>query len=377
MKIGLVLDDSLDKSDGVQQYVLTLGKWLHQQGHEVHYLVGQTERRDINHVHSLSRNFQVHFNQNRMSTPLPANKKRIADLLAKEQFDVLHVQLPFSPMMAGRVMKLAPAKTAVIGTFHIIPFSGLERWATRVLRLWLWRSVRRFDAVVSVSNPAQKFAKSSFKVNSTVIPNAVQISQFSAGKRLRKYNDGKLNIVFLGRLVERKGCLYLLKAVQLLHDQHRLVNTRVIICGKGPLEKTLKDYVKKHRLGKIVQLVGFVNEEQKPDYLATADIAVFPSTGGESFGIVLIEAMAAHASVVIAGNNPGYRSILGARPKQLIDQLDTKQFDKTLQYFLFTVSARKQAQKWQDAEVKYYDISVVGSKIVHLYQSMVAKRQRY
>ena len=76
MKIGFVLDDSLDKSDGVQQYVLTLGHWLHSQGHEVHYLVGQTERTDIQNVHSLSKNVRAKFNQNRMSTRCQPQKWR-------------------------------------------------------------------------------------------------------------------------------------------------------------------------------------------------------------------------------------------------------------------------------------------------------------
>ncbi|HSX44685.1 MAG TPA: glycosyltransferase family 4 protein [Candidatus Saccharimonadales bacterium] len=374
MKIGFVLDDSLDKADGVQQYILTLGRWFTQHGHEVHYLVGQTARRDIKHVHSLSRNLQVHFNQNRMSTPLPADKNQIKKLLEQERFDVLHVQLPYSPLMAGRVIRAVSPQTAVVGTFHVIPFSKLESRATRLLRLWLWRNIKRFDAVVSVSLPAQKFARTKFKVKSQILPNPVQISAFNGGKRLKKYSDGKLNIVFLGRLVERKGCLHLLKALQLLHDQNSLLNVRVIICGKGPLEQTLKNYVKEHRLAKIVQFVGFVSEDDKPDYLASADLAVFPSLGGESFGIVLIEAMAARSKIVIAGNNPGYHSILHDRPKQLVDPTNTLQFAKTLKQFLYTNSLRRQSEIWQANEVKRYDVAVVGGQLLKLYQELVAKR---
>jgi hypothetical protein len=80
MKIGFVLDDTLDSTDGVQQYVLTLGKWFTDQGNDVHYLVGATKRRDIPGVHSLSRNMSVRFNGNRMSMPLPAKKSEITAL---------------------------------------------------------------------------------------------------------------------------------------------------------------------------------------------------------------------------------------------------------------------------------------------------------
>jgi Glycosyltransferase Family 4 len=127
MKIGFVLDDTLDSTDGVQQYVLTLGKWLKDQGHDVHYLVGATKRRDIPDVHSLSRNMSVRFNGNQMSMPLPAKKFEITALLSTEKFDVLHVQVPYSPLLAHRVIMAAPPQTAIIGTFHIAPNSASYR----------------------------------------------------------------------------------------------------------------------------------------------------------------------------------------------------------------------------------------------------------
>lgn len=368
MKIGFVLDDSLDKTDGVQQYVLTLGQWMRHQGHEVHYLVGHTERTDIPHIHSLSRNIQTHFNQNRMSTPLPASKKLIKELLEREQFDALHVQMPYSPLMAGRVIKAAPKQTKVSGTFHIIPFSWIEKTATRLLGLLLWRTLRRFDTIYSVSEPAKRFARKSFGVKSTVLPNVVNVAAFNVGKPIKKYDDGKINIVFLGRLVERKGCLYLLHALQQLHEQHILTNVRVLICGKGQLLPELEAYVKKHHLSSNVHFVGFVSEEEKPDYLATADIAVFPSTGGESFGIVLIEAMAAGSRVVLGGNNIGYSSVLRQRPELLIDPLDTDNFASTLKHFIGSKRARSSAHAWQRAHVQQYDVAVVGRKLLEQYE---------
>ena len=107
LKIGFVLDDSLDVPDGVQQYVLTVGAWMKGQGHDVHYLVGQTDRNDIPNVHSMSKNIKVRFNKNRMTMPLPTSVKAIAAILQREQFDILHVQMPYSPFMAGRLIKAA------------------------------------------------------------------------------------------------------------------------------------------------------------------------------------------------------------------------------------------------------------------------------
>jgi phosphatidylinositol alpha-mannosyltransferase len=374
MKIGFVLDDSLDKTDGVQQYVTTLGKWLSRQGHEVHYLVGHTERRDIKNIHSLSRNLQVHFNQNRMSTPLPASRRKIRELLAQEDFDVLHVQMPYSPFLAGRVVRCAPKTTAIVGTFHILPFSLLESVATRVLAALLRPSRKRFDAVVSVSEPAQTFARKRFKTHSQVVPNVIDHGLFHSAPKLNKYQDGMLNVVYLGRLVERKGCMHLLRAVAHLAERHELQNTRVIIAGKGPLLPELEAYVHAHKLGRVVRFVGYVSEEDKPSLLASAHIAVLPSLGGESFGIVLIEAMAAGAEVVLAGDNAGYRSVMHGHEGQVIDPTDTHAFAKLIKKFLYNPSVRQKAHRWQATRAHEYDVRIVGQTLLGIYKQALRNK---
>ena len=137
LTIGFVFDDSLDKPDGVQQYVLILSRWLQAQGHEVHYLLGETRRLDIANLHSLSRNVTVRFNQNRMAMPLPARLKPIRDLLHQVHFDVLHVQVPYSPALAGRIIKAVEPDTAVVGTFHIAPHSRLVTLGNHLLGWWV------------------------------------------------------------------------------------------------------------------------------------------------------------------------------------------------------------------------------------------------
>lgn len=376
MKIGFVLDDSLDKSDGVQQYVLTLGTWYGQQGHDVHYLVGETERDDIPNIHSLSRNIRTKFNQNRLSTPLPASKQAIKDLMDLEDFDVLHIQIPYSPLLAARVINAAGPKTVVVGTFHIIPFSAFEAMATAALGLVLRRNLKRFDAIYSVSEPARVFAKKSFRINSEVRPNVVDLHRYTRAKPLKQYDDGAITIVFLGRLVERKGCMHLLEALERLHAQHRLDRVRVLICGKGPLENKLRAYVKAKHLGHVVQFVGYVDEDAKAQYLASADIAVFPSTGGESFGIVLIEAMAAGSKVVLGGNNIGYQSVLGTQKDQIINPLKTAEFAERLLYFINSARARQQAHRWQQTHIKNYDVRAVGNGLLSAYETMIAKRRQ-
>ena len=362
LKIGFVLDDTLDTPDGVQQYVLTLGKWMSEQGHEVHYLVGESKRTDIQNVHSLARNIKVRFNQNRLSIPLPANKKKVAALLKELDLDVLHVQMPYSPLIAGLVMRAAPDKTKIVGTFHIVPASWLQSAGARSLQLLSRRTLSLFDDVIAVSTAAETFAKTVFGLDSTVLPNVVDTKLFVHSPL---YRDTP-TIVFLGRLVERKGCMYLLQAVRALSSIHS-GEFEVIIGGKGPLLADLKAYAHKHKLTN-VRFLGFVDEAQKPSLLAGADIAVFPSTGGESFGIVLIEAMAAGSRVIMGGDNVGYRTVLGEHPDLLINPKDTTAFANRLAHFLEFEQARIDASAWARKAVKQYDVAYVGAKIIHLYR---------
>ena len=376
MRIGLVLDDTLDTPDGVQQYVLNVGQWLSEQGHEVHYLVGRTTRTDIANVHSLSRNLKVRFNGNRMSMPLPTSKKSLKQFLATHTFDILHVQVPYSPFMAGQLLKVTPMYTAVVGTFHILPYSALVRAANRGLAVLNARSGRRFDARIAVSEPARKFAEQVYCYPAmTVVPNPVRLTQFENVNSL-DIAAKPLNIVFLGRLVERKGAQHLLEAVAYLRQEKLFTgNFKVKIGGKGELLSSLKTYVKDHELSEVVKFAGFIDEAAKPGFLAQADIAVFPSTSGESFGIVLLEAMAAARGVVLGANNPGYTSVLGPlSPNQLFSAQDTPAFAQKLVDYLANASARTAAAHQQKQYVQQFDIAVVGEQLVEIYSKALQSR---
>jgi phosphatidylinositol alpha-mannosyltransferase len=377
LRIGFVLDDGLDKPDGVQQYVLSLGGWLENRGHDVSYLVGQTSRKDIAGLHSMSRNMRVRFNGNQDGTmPLPASTKKIRQVLRSGKFDVLHVQVPYSPFMGHKVIMNADPRTAIIGTFHIAPNSRLVGMGNRALGIWLRRSLKRFDTMLSVSQTASDFASDTFHVKSEILPNVIDYKRFHAARPLKRYDDGRLTILFLGRLVPRKGCLQLLKAINLMAMRTDLPEFRVLICGTGPLEPGLRAYINEHGLSDIVRLVGFVTEEEKPRYYASADVSVFPSTGGESFGIVLLEAMASGKSAILAGDNAGYRSVLVSRPELLVNPDDTKSLDIQLSRYLQETGYRREISKWGAAFTRDYDVNAVGERLLAVYEQALHKRRK-
>lgn len=379
MKIGLVLDDTLDSSDGVQQYVITLGSWLSSQGYDVHYLVGQTERTDIKNIHSLAKNFKVKFNKNVLSIPSQSSSAAIKQLLSQEQFDVLHVQMPFSPLLAGKIIKYAPSSTKIVGTFHILPYSNLQHIGAKGLS-WITKSAhRRFATVVSVSPGAQQFALNAMGIKSEVIPNAVNLANFGKPQKhsaTSAVNTKDLKIVFLGRLVQRKGCRELLQAINRLHESGLLkeTNTQVIIAGDGPDRQSLEKYVASHDLGSRVEFLGRITEEYKPVLLASADIVALPSISGESFGIVVVEAIASGAGVVVGGDNPGYSYVLSATPETLINPKDTAVFSKLLKDLIQDQPLRTKLVNLQRNSIAKFDVNVIGKQIVDVYKSVIAKK---
>lgn len=374
LKIGYVLDDTLDKPDGVQQYVTALGTWMQAQGHSVHYLVGESRASKTKNVHSLSKNLRVRFNGNQLSIPLPASRRAITRLLQTEQFDVLHVQSPHSPFMAQRVIMAAATSTAVVSTFHILPHTRLASIATRLLKLLISPSLARIDHFLAVSDAAAEFARSTLGTTCQVIPNTINLQPFYTATPFERYAD-KPTILYLNRLEPRKGCIYLLQAVdRLVHSASDNIEFRVVVCGKGSQRATLEAYVRSHNLQEVVSFEGFVSELEKPRYIASADVVAYPSTAGESFGIVLLEGMAASKGVVVAGNNPGYGSVMEPFHDQLVNVKDTDALTALLARSIQDVQYRRRASIAQQKYARQFDISVVGPKIADLYNRLQSPR---
>lgn len=306
LTIGFVFDDTLDALDGVQQHIITIGTELVRRGHDVHYLVGETHHSPVPQTVSLARNVMVSFNGNRMRIPLPVRKREIRAALAHNNYDILHIQAPYSPLFGGRVLECAPQSTGVVATYHIAPIDRRARYGGRALGLVNAHSHRRVDEVIAVSQVAAQYAQFTAHTHGTIIANPVNVEKFATAAHRATRDAAHPHIVFLGRLVPRKGAQLLLDALDHgeRHGMFPMPGLHVTIAGDGPL---MDDCVQRAaRLRTPVQFVGTV-DEGKADLLASADVAVFPAIGGETFGIVLPEAIASGAGVTLAGDNPGYR----------------------------------------------------------------------
>ena len=372
LNIAFVFDGKYAVADGVPNYMRTLGDYFEDCGHDVSFVVGESAVQD-SRVYDIGRVATVPSNGNQVSFAIPSSGRDIKDALTEIQPDILHVQMPYNPFLGARLIKAANQETAIVGTFHILPNSKWIDLGTRALGLMLRPTLKRFDQIVSVSEPAKQFCESTFKVESAVLPCPVDINKFQKGNRLPEYDDGKTNIVFMGRLVERKGCQHLIAALSQL-DSHNLADIRVLIAGKGDMGPELVKQVEIAGLTDIVKFLGFVAEDDKPDLLASADIAVFPATGGESFGIVLTEAMAAGAGVVVGGNNPGYSSVLKDTPEVIVDPKLTNSSASLLSSLIESKQMRQDLHTRQQETVQQYDISVVGQEWLQIYKQALSKK---
>jgi phosphatidylinositol alpha-mannosyltransferase len=377
LKIGLVIDGGLAKPDGVQQYVLAVGSWLSHQGHEVRYITVGEIAPGINNADSLGGSVGVN-SHGRFTMPQLVSRKRLKQYIESENFDVIHVQVPYSPLMGEQLVFLSPDDTAIIGTFHVVPFKIPNKIGNWILGHYSQFSIKKFDKLFSVSKPAQAIARRDFGVESEISPNVFDYEKFHNAIRLKKYDDSKVNILFLGRLSERKGCIILLKAVnQLVKAGLDQTKIRVIVAGSGELEDMLKAYVKQEGLDKCVEFLGFIDEKDKPSIYASSDISVFPSTAGESFGIVLIEAMACGRAAVLGGNNLGYSYVLSPQPDLIFDTTDSSALASKLEELIKDKALRTRYARWGEKYAKKYDVEVVGKQLEDVYYKIVCEKQPY
>ena len=376
LTIGFVFDDTLDALDGVQQHIITIGTELARRGHDVHYLVGETHHSPVPQTVSLARNVMVSFNGNRMRIPLPVRKREIRAALAHNNYDILHIQAPYSPLFGGRVLECAPQSTGVVATYHIAPIDRRARYGGRALGLVNAHSHRRVDEVIAVSQVAAQYAQFTSHTHGTIIANPVNVEKFATAAHRATRDAAHPHIVFLGRLVPRKGAQLLLDALDYgeRHGMFPMPGLHVTIAGEGPL---MDDCVQRAaRLRTPVQFVGTV-DEGKADLLASADVAVFPAIGGETFGIVLPEAIASGAGVTLAGDNPGYRWTMRGDEDALfsVGPDHARVLAERIERALTDAPWARRLHAREEALLDRYNVQAVTDEVEQVYARAIADRR--
>ena len=304
MKIGLVSPYVYPLPGGVTQHVRFLYENLRLRGHEVRILTSShgLQRSSEGDVIRLGKGFSMPANGSMGTITLsPRYVSQARDLLDRERFDVLHFHEPFVPFLS--LVLLRESRSVNIGTFHAYGgWSPAYEFGSRTMRGY----AERLHGRIAVSAAARHFIDRYFPGDYKIIPNGVDLTRFQRAVPLTRWQDGRRNILFVGRFEPRKGVLDLLKAYRILRKTG--CDCRLLLVGSGPQEREARRYVATRRL-QGVEFLGRVSDDERNQLFRTADVYCTPATGRESFGIVLLEAMAAGAPIV-ASDIHGYKGVV-------------------------------------------------------------------
>ena len=293
-------------------------------------------------------------------------KPRIREFFNNNYFDIIHVHEPFSGALTA--FMLSESNGVNIATFHSFKGSSLyEIGGTRLAKPYS----QLIHGRIAVSKPASDYIQSYFPGKYTIIPNGINLNNFGTNiKPFPHLKDGMLNLLFLGRLDKRKGLRHLLSAYSKL--KWDWPNLRLIVVGGGNLDTESQRILGERNLSDII-FTGQVSASEKARYFKSADIYCSPATGNESFGIVLLEAMASGVPIV-ASEIEGYSSVItNGSDGLLVPPKNEIELANTLDILLKKPYLRDQLIKQANDTVKRYDWNVVSERIMEYYWKIIHK----
>lgn len=371
MKVGLVSPYDFASPGGVNDHVRHLARQLTNMGHQAR-IFAPASRADVGFD---SARFY------RIGTPIaiPANDSvaritlsfhlanRVRAIVEEEGFDILHFHEPLMPALPMTMLRMST--TANVGTFHAFARSNVGYYYGRPL---LGPYLQHLHSAIAVSEPARLFVTRYFpEVQPRVIPNGIDTTVYQRGLTpIRHLRDDLVNILFVGRMEKRKGLGDLLRAYRFM--QSRVPRTRLIIVGDGPLRGKVESYVSRHRLPNVV-LAGFVPDTVKPRYYNSADIFCAPATGAESFGVVLLEALASGLPVV-ATEIPGYMSVLEPGKDSLtVEPKSWRELGASLVVLARDAELRRRMGDYALQKAQRYSWPAVASEVMNVYNEAIKR----
>ena len=373
MKIALVSPYDFEHPGGVVNHIRSLAEEFAHLGHDVRIIApashheprGDSRLIPIGRPHSIPSSGSV----SRVSLSLHL-APRIKEVLRQERFDVVHLHEPFMPMLCSAMLRFSDGIN--VGTFHAYagrPGYGLGRPVTTYL---LKRRNRKLQGRIAVSVPAKRYAEKNVSGDCTIIPNGVDLRHFHPDvPPMKEYQDGRFNILFVGRMEPRKGLVYLLKAFRRLKATHS--NIRLIIVGPGVWFRRKFELQVKMMGLKDVVFVGPVSFSDLPRYYATADVFCAPATGHESFGMVLLEAMAL-GKPIVASRIEGYASVVTDEQEGLlVPAKDATGLASALERCLTSEDLRRKMGEQGLVTVQRYDWPIIARRVLEYYAHFLDK----
>ena len=360
LRIGIVCPYSWDVPGGVQNHIRDLAEFLLNNGHYVEVLAPATESDDLpGYVVSAGRAVSIPYNGAvaRVLFGVGANS-RVRSWINDGDFDLLHLHEPAIPSLS--LLACWAGEGAMVGTFHA---AAKYQKAIVAIGPILEPVIEKLSARIAVSESARLTLTAHLETDAIVIPNGIYADNYRVGSSRSEWTGNTIG--FLGRFEEdRKGLPVLLDALPVI--SRFIPDIRVLIAGPGDSEEVLEKV--DPQLRNRVEFLGKISESDKTDFLASVSLYIAPNTGGESFGIILAEAMAGGAAVV-ASDIPAFADVLGnGEFGALFESENSESLAKVIIDLLRDDSKRKQLAAAGAVHAQRFDWSQVGEEIFEVYE---------
>lgn len=365
MKIGLVCPYNMfQHSGGVQEIVYSLRQEINKKGHRAVIITPRPRK----HFDEPPKDMILLGKSTKSNTPFDtmvdfsfeAEGDEIEAMLEAENFDVLHFHEPWQPFLSRQI--LIKSKAINIATFHAtLPETIVSKSLINMVVPYTKSVLNYLHGYTAVSDSAASYIRTMTDEPINIVPNGVDLKKYKKPKELKKFN--KKTILYVGRLEKRKGVKYLIMAYARLRERYD--DVQLLIAGKGVKQKSLEKFVGQYEIPD-VRFLGYVDDDEKIKLMASADVFCSPAPYGESFGIILLEAMSL-GTPVIAGNNLGYATVMKDTGRLgLVNPLSTEDFAQRLELMIHDKKVRKIFNDWAKEAVKEYSFD----KIADLYQTV-------
>ncbi|MFI7123812.1 glycosyltransferase family 4 protein [Amycolatopsis sp. NPDC049868] len=370
MKIGIVCPYSFDVPGGVQGHVIDLAKALLARGHQVSVLAPADEDSDVpEFVVPAGKALGIPYNGSVARLQFgPVSYARVRRWIRDGDFDVLHLHEPAAPSLSLLALKVADGP--IVATFHTATTRSRTLAAFQpVLRPLL----EKITARIAVSALARRVQVEHAGGDAVEVPNGVDVDFFSRALPLDGYPRAGGTVGFVGRYTEpRKGMGVLLEALRILLPEFE--ELRLLVVGRGDADQLRREAGPE--LAPHIDLLGQVDDETKARALRSVDVYCAPNTGGESFGMILTEAMAAGTPVLASGLDSFRRVLDDGKAGMLTVTGDAAALAEGLRELLGDPARRASLAAAAGERVAMFDWSVVTTQILRVYETAIAADPR-
>lgn len=360
LRIGLVCPYGWDTPGGVQSHIKDLAEYFISQGHFVSVLAPVTHESNLpGYLVSAGKPIAIPYN-GAVARVLfgPVALGRVRQWIADHNFDVLHLHEPAIPSIS--LLACSVAEGPMVGTFHA---AAKRQKAIFAIGPILEPIIEKLSAKIAVSEAARQTLTNHLETDAVVIPNGIYVNKFASAHSVDHWSGNTLG--FMGRFEEpRKGLSVLLQALPII--ARFAPDVRLFIAGPGDSENVLSEI--DPQLRSRCEFLGRISEEEKANLMASVAIFVAPNTGGESFGIILAEALAGGATV-LASDIPAFDSLLGqGKFGELFASEDSSDLAMKAIDLLRDEKKRRLLADAGRAEADRFDWSTVAAQILDVYQ---------